>query len=219
MIKVSAKGKNWSDFRVLRSTQLQEEDWSKIKILSLNSLARYRICKKKKLHGWFQRVSGCWINPQWKFRNTLWIGKRFCKSSCVFFRDHVLKNWISGIHQSRSRFIHPQWKRVRGKIKTNIRDASLDSKPKNAVIFSVEDSLKNYGADQQRNLRLLEYKVQDRGMYLFTMSYGSDAMDQGSGVGWFSGWIKIFVIYSQYSNAWFWSTWCEDCFSAEQNHP
>ena len=35
------------DFRVLHSTQLQEEDWSKIKILSLNSLARYRNCKMK----------------------------------------------------------------------------------------------------------------------------------------------------------------------------
>ena len=52
----------------------------------------------------------------------------------------------------------------------------------------------NYEADQQRlqnsdphpytsNLCLLEDKVQDRGMYLFTISYGSDAMDQGSGVG------------------------------------
>ena len=30
---------------------------------------------------------------------------------------------------------------------------------------------------------LLEDKVQDRGMYLFTNSYGSNAMDQRSGVG------------------------------------
>ena len=29
----------------------------------------------------------------------------------------------------------------------------------------------------------LENKVQDRGMFLFTISYGSNAMDQGSGVG------------------------------------
>ena len=29
----------------------------------------------------------------------------------------------------------------------------------------------------------MEDKIQDRGMYLFTISYGSDAMDQGSGVG------------------------------------
>ena len=51
------------------------------------------------------------------------------------------------------------------------------------------------------NLCLLEDKVQDRGMYLFKISYGGDAMDQGSGVGWFSGWIEIFVIYSWYLNA------------------
>ena len=69
---------------------------------------------------------------------------------------------------------------------------------KDSVIFSGGDSSKNYGADQQRlqisdlhfdkipyasNLCLLEDKVQDRGMCLFTISYGSDAMDQGSGVG------------------------------------
>ena len=66
------------------------------------------------------------------------------------------------------------------------------------------------------NLCLLEDKVQDRGMYLFTISYGGDAMDQRSGVGWFSGWIEIFVNYSWYFNAKFWSTWCEDCFSTEQ---
>ena len=69
---------------------------------------------------------------------------------------------------------------------------------KDSVIFSGGDSSKNYRADQQRlqisdlhfdkfptasNLCLLEDKVQDRGMYLFTISYGSDAMDQGSGVG------------------------------------
>ena len=104
---------------------------------------------------------------------------------------------------------------------------------KDSVIFSGGDSSKNYGADQQRlqildlhfgqvpytsDVCLLEDKVQDRGMYLFTISYGSDAMDQRSGVGWFSGWIKFFVIDTGYFNAEF-CTWCEDCFSAEQNHP
>ena len=69
---------------------------------------------------------------------------------------------------------------------------------KDSVIFSGGDSSKNYGADQRRlqisdlhfdkfpyasNFRLLEDKVQDRGMYLFTISYGGDAMDQGIGVG------------------------------------
>ena len=69
---------------------------------------------------------------------------------------------------------------------------------KDSVIFSGGDSSKNYGADQQRlqisdlhfdkvpytsNGCLLEDKIPDRGMYLFTISYGGDAMDQGSGVG------------------------------------
>ena len=44
-------------------------------------------------------------------------------------------------------------------------------------------------------------------------------MDQRSGVGRFSGWIKILVIYTWFFNAEFWSTWCEDCFGTEQNHP
>ena len=78
------------------------------------------------------------------------------------------------------------------------RDLRCQSGPsvKDSVIFSGGDSLMNYGADQQRlqisdlhfdkfpsNLRLLEDKVQDRGMYLFAISYGSNAMDQRSGVG------------------------------------
>ena len=69
---------------------------------------------------------------------------------------------------------------------------------KDSVIFSGGDSSKNYGADQQRlqildlhfdkfrtpaNVCLLEDKVQDRGMYVFEISYGSDAMDQRSGDG------------------------------------
>ena len=69
------------------------------------------------------------------------------------------------------------------------------------------------------NPRLPENKEQDRGMYLFTISFGSHAMDQGSGIGWFSGRFEIFVIYSWYFNAEFWSTRCEDCFSPEQDHP
>ena len=92
----------------------------------------------------------------------------------------------------------------------------------------------NFGADQQQlqisdnhfdkftmpaTLACWKKKVQDRGMYLFTISYGSYALNQRSGDGWFSGWFKIFAIYSSYFNAKFWSTWCEDCFSAEQNHP
>ena len=63
---------------------------------------------------------------------------------------------------------------------------------------------------QTSNVCLLEDKIQDWGMYLFTISYGSYAVDQRSGDGWFSGWFK-----SSSSNARFWSTRCEDCFSTE----
>ena len=105
---------------------------------------------------------------------------------------------------------------------------------KDSVIFSEGDYSKNlwgrpttiadFGSSLWQvpytsDICLLEDKVQDRGMYLFAISYGSDAIDQRSGVGWFSGWTKIFVIYSWYFNAEFWSTRCEDCFSTEQNHP
>ena len=69
---------------------------------------------------------------------------------------------------------------------------------KDSVILSGGDSSKNYGADQQRlqildlhfdkfrtpnNICLLEDKVQDRGMYLLLISYGSYAVDQRSGDG------------------------------------
>ena len=56
-------------------------------------------------------------------------------------------------------------------------------------------------------------------MYLFTISYGSYAMDQRSGDCWISGWSQIFVFCQRNSNARFWSTRRENCFSTEQNHP
>ena len=61
---------------------------------------------------------------------------------------------------------------------------------------------------------LLEDKIQDRGMFLFTISYGSYGMDQRSGDGWFSGWFKIFVINRRFSNAKFWSTLMRALLSA-----
>ena len=69
------------------------------------------------------------------------------------------------------------------------------------------------------NIRLLDDKIQDWGMYLFTISYGSYAVDQRSGDGWISGWFEIFVFYQRNSNTRFWSTRCEDCLSTEPNHP
>ena len=73
-------------------------------------------------------------------------------------------------------------------------DLRCQSRPsaQDSVIFSGGDSSKNYGADQQRlqisdlhfdKFCLLEDEMQDRSKYLFTVSYGSNAMNQGSGVG------------------------------------
>ena len=105
---------------------------------------------------------------------------------------------------------------------------------KDSVIFSGGDSFKElwsrpsttadfwsslWQVPYTSNLCLLEDKIQDRDIYLFTIPHRSNAMDQRIGVGWFSGWFKIFVIYSWYFNAEFWSSWCEDCFSTEQHHP
>ena len=95
-------------------------------------------------------------------------------------------------------------------------------------------SSKDYGADQQRlqiselhfdkipypnNICLLKDKIQNWGMYLFTISDRSYAMDQRSGDGWFSGWFKIFVICKRNSSARLWIARRENCFSTEQDHP
>ena len=71
-----------------------------------------------------------------------------------------------------------------------VQDQRCQSGPsaKNSVIPSEGDSLKNYGADQQR-LQISDLHIDkfptpaDRGMYLFTIPYGSYALDQRSGVG------------------------------------
>ena len=83
---------------------------------------------------------------------------------------------------------------------TPVQDQRSQSGPsaKNSFIPSEGDSSKNYGADQQRlqisdlhvdkfphtsNVCLLEDEIQDRGMYLFTISYRGYAADQRSGDG------------------------------------
>ena len=47
MRKVSMKWKNWIDFKVQHSTRLLGENWSKSKMLSMNSLERFRNCRMK----------------------------------------------------------------------------------------------------------------------------------------------------------------------------
>ena len=145
----------------------------------------------------------------------------------------IRRSWICGVPEQESRFTHPLWKRV--KCNKQDQDLRCQSGPsaKDSVTFS-GDSSKSYGADHQRlhisdlhfdklptpaTFACWKNKIQDWGMYLFTISYGSYAMDQRSGDGWFRGWFNVFVICQRNSNAEFWSTRCEDCFSTEQNRP
>ena len=145
--------------------------------------------------------------------HTWYIGKRFfCKSRCVIistlssrlesmeFIDRGAASFIHSGKESKAntrlraemqvwtvsqRFSHLQWRRL---------FKELWGRPTTTADFW--SSL--WQIPYTSNLRLLEDKVQDRGMYLFTISYGSNAVDQRSGVGWFSGWVEIFVIYSWY---------------------
>ena len=216
------------------------------------------IAKWNKLYERFKGFSGCWINTQGRFPrykstsviptssnfwriaetffvkhlgHTWYIGKRFCKSICIFISSlsriasmgfidrtaapfiHSGEKWKAKT-RSRSempvwtvsqRFSHPQWRRLfKGLWSRQTKSAELGSSFRQIPFTS--------------HVCLLENKIQDRGMYLFTIPHGSYAMDQRSGDGWFSGWIEIFVINKKYFTAKFWSTWCEDCFSIELNH-
>ena len=69
------------------------------------------------------------------------------------------------------------------------------------------------------NTCLLEDKIQNCGLYLFTITYGSCAMDQRSGDGWFSGWSEIFAFCQRNSWSRLWGTRRENCFSTDLDHP
>ena len=174
--------------------------------------------------------------PQrWAAKNlghTWYIGKRFCKSSSVFFSSlsagiesvefsYIRTNsLITGgeewepntspgsempVWTVSQKFSHPLWGRF---------FKELWGRPTTTADF--RSSFRQI--PHASNICLLEDKIQDWGMYLFTVSYGSYAVDQRNGDGWFSGWLKIFVICKRNSNARF-CTRCEDCLSTEQNHP
>ena len=59
-----------------------------------------------------------------------YIGKRLCKSRCVFFSTLSAGIESMEFQYRRAVFIHPQWKRVSGEHQFKIRDASLDRQPK-----------------------------------------------------------------------------------------
>ena len=107
----------------------------------------------------------------------------------------------------------------KSKRRTQDQDQRCQSGPsaKDSVIPSEGDSLNIYvwgrpTMHNTSNVCLLENKIQDWRMYLFTVSYGSYAMEQRSWDRWISGWHRN-------SNTRFWGTRRENSFSTEQNHP
>ena len=139
-----------------------------------------------------------------------------------------LNPWSSGISEP----IHSSTEE-KNENRTPVQDQRCQSGPsaKDSVIFSGGDSSKKYGADQQR-LQILHlhfdkfptpatfacWKIRFKTEVCTCSQFPTEAMQ----------WIKevemvwmILNLHYQYGyfNAEFWSTWCEDCFSVEQNHP
>ena len=229
MRKVSMKWKNWRDFRVLHSTQLQEEDWSKIKILSSNSLARCRNCRTK-LIAWMIQEIFKMLNqyavdiptsmsysphpiPGGMLSRSVGMPCRkdvppsiwdtHGKSGNVFGGPVVsstapypqeLNPWSSGISETDSlinggeewesntssgsvmpvrtvsqKFTHPLWGRL---------FKELWGRPTTTADFRSSF----WQILHANNVCLLEYKIQDWSMYLFTIAYGSYALNQRSGI-------------------------------------
>ena len=192
----------------------------------------------------FPTSSNSWRNAQPFYKNaepqrmagkhlghTCFIGKRFCKSRWVIIS--TLSTRIASmefIDRRAAPKIHSGEKRKARTISGS--EMPVWTASQNPVTFSGGDSSKNFGSDRQRlhisDLQFEKFptpatfacwkKIQDWGMYLLTISYGSFALGQRSGDVWFSGWFDV-VINKRNSNAKFWSTRCEDCFSTEQNHP
>ena len=161
-------------------------------------------------------------------------GKRFCKSRCVFIS--TISPRIASmefIDRRAAPFVH-SGEKVKGKNKIKIWDASLGRQPK-IQPSSVEETLQRImGADQQR-LQILDlhfdkfptpatfacWKVRFKTEVCTCSQFPTEAMQ----------WIKEVELVDSVdelrtsssirgiSNAEFWSTWCEDCFSIEPNHP
>ena len=146
---------------------------------------------------------------------TWYIGKRFCKSNSVIFS--ILSAGIESmefIDRGAASLIHSgkEW------------EASPDRQPKiqSSPVREISQSIVGrptttadfrssfWQIPYTSHVCLLEDEIQDWGMYLFTNSFRRYAVDQRSGVGWFSGWSQIFVFCKRNSHAEFWSTRYED---------
>ena len=79
--------------------------------------------------------------------------------------------WIRDASQARQPEIH--WSLVREDLQRIMGQTNNDCRFWILILTNSQPS----------NTRLLEDNIQDRGMYLFTISYGSYAVDQGGGDG------------------------------------
>ena len=268
MRKVSMRWKNWSDFQDLLSVQFQEEDWSKIETLSLNSQVRSRNYRMKSncMNGSrdFQDAASVRSGQSHVARQPVFFPPHLVPSECwavlwecraatmgrQVFGTHMVhretflqiqrrllqhlfrKSQILGVVLMYQNTHHHMWW-VKAKHQFRIRDASQDCQ-REIQSFLVREILQRIMVQTNNDCRflisiltsslhqqpLLAGRQGSRPRYvLVTISHGNYAVHQRSGDGWFSGWIKFFVIYTGYFNAEFWSTRCEDCFSTEQNHP
>ena len=132
---------------------------------------------------------------------TWYIGKRLCRSSCVFFSSLFVRVWTHGSLMYQNTHHHMLWVKV--KLQFGIRDVRQDRPPEIQSSLVREDFQRIMGQVNElqiskssfwqilhtRNVCLLEEKIQDWGMYSFTMSYGSYATDQRNRVSWLSGMI------------------------------
>ena len=119
------------------------------------------------------------------------IGKRFCKSNGVFFRTIFRKSRTYGVLTCRNQFTHHRRGRMRIKHQIRIRNASRDRQPEiqSSLMREMLQRIMGHTNNDCRqiphtsNACWLEDKIRYRGMYLFTISYGSYAVDQRSGDG------------------------------------
>ena len=109
----------------------------------------------------------------------------------------LLKKCINGIRQSRTRSIHLQWRKVKARTKSRSempvwtvsqRFSHLQWRRLCKELWDRPATTADFGSSFRQipntsHICLLEDKIEDRGMYLFTISYGSYAVDQRSGVG------------------------------------
>ena len=140
-------------------------------------------------------------------------GNVFCKSRCVFI--NTLSSRIESmefIDRGAAPFIHSgkEWKANTGSRSpvwtVSQKFSHLQWTRLFKELWGRPTTIADFGSSFRQiphtsNVCLFEDKIQDWGMYLFTISYGSYAMDQRSGDGWFSGWFKIFIINKRCSNA------------------